>query len=254
MSSNIWTQCGARPNVPHHHGIAWRAVEDQHRIATRKLVDTNEEHELLEALIEGAKPRLPEGMPPALDYLLFTPFRYPPLRWGSRFGTRGQRGIWYGSEQIQTVLSEVGYYLLLFLDGTDAGPNLTPLYSKRTVFRVELDSNHAVDLTIAPFDRYQALISSKTQYRESQRLGGEMREAGIELFRYTSARDTMAGINVGLFSPAAFASKKPKQRQSWLAVASLAAVEFSRTEQRTQAFRVLRSDCEVDGRLPAPAL
>src|SRR5688572_31601001 len=36
-------------------------------ISTRKLVESNEEHELLEALIDGAKPRLPEGMPPGLE-------------------------------------------------------------------------------------------------------------------------------------------------------------------------------------------
>jgi hypothetical protein len=229
-------------------------VEDQHRIATRALVDSIEEHELLEALIEGAKPRVPEGMQAGLDYLLFTPFRYPPLRRGSRFGTRGERGIWYGSEQIRTVLSEVGYYRLLFLDGTDAAPHLTPLVTTLTVFQVELESSHAVDLKLGPFDAHGALISSKTTYADSQRLGRDMREAGIDLFRYPSARDTMAGINVGLFSPAAFAAKKPKRRQSWFAVADLAMVEFSRKDHKTETYRARRENYEVDGRLPAPAL
>jgi hypothetical protein len=254
MSSNIWTRCGAKPNVQHHRGIAWRVVEDQHRISTRKLVESNEEHELLEALIDGAKPRLPEGIPSGLDYLLFTPFRYPPLRHGSRFGTRAERGIWYGSEQIRTALSEVGYYRLLLLDGTDAARSLTPLYLTFTIFSVQLKSDHAVDLTMRPFDTYQALISSKTDYAASQRLGSDMREAGVDLFRYVSARDTIAGINVGIFSPTAFAAKKPARRQSWFGVASLDAVEFTRKDGAKRAsHRMVRTEYEVDGRLPAPA-
>jgi hypothetical protein len=254
MSSNIWTLCGARPNISHHRGIAWRVVEDQHRISTRKLVESNEEHELLEALIDGVKPRLPEGMARGLDYLLFTPFRYPPLRRGSRFGTRAQRGIWYGSEQIRTALSEVGYYRLLLLDGTDAAQSLVPLYLTFTVFNVQLKSDHAVDLTLRPFDTHEEAISSKTEYAVSQRLGSDMREAGVEMFRYISARDTFAGINIGLFSPAAFAAKKPKQRQSWFGVADLDSVEFTRKDgAKGGAYRLLRQQYEVDGRLPAPA-
>ena len=254
MSSSIWTQCGAKPNVARHRGVAWRAVEDQHRISTRKLVDSDEEHELLEDLIDETKPSLPEGLPQTLDYLLFTPFRYPPLQRGSRFGTRSEHGIWYGSEQIRTVFAEVGYYRLLFLDGTAAAPELTPLYLKFTVFNVDLKSDRAVDLTKAPFRAHHALISSKTDYVGSQRLGTAMRDHGVEVFRYVSARDTDAGVNIGLFSPSAFASKKPKQRQAWLGVASLDAVEFSRKDgEKGGPYHLLRTQYEVDGRLPAPA-
>jgi hypothetical protein len=254
MSSSIWTQCGAKPNVPRYRGVAWRAVEDQHRISTRKLVDSDEEHELLEALIDETKPAVLEKAPSGLDYLLFTPFRYPPLRMGSRFGTRSEGGIWYGSEQIRTAFAEVGYYRLLFLDGTEAASQLAPLYLKFTVFNVDLKSNRAVDLTKAPFHAHRAVISSKTDYVVSQRLGVDMRDAGVELFRYVSARDVSAGVNVGLFSPFAFASKKPKHRQSWLGVASLDAVEFSRKDgEKAGPFRLLRREYEVDGRLPTPA-
>src|SRR5260370_1119544 len=55
-----------------------------------------------------------------LDSLLFTPFRYPPLRHGSRFGSRYERGIWYGAETLRTAFAEVAYYRLLFLEGTEA--------------------------------------------------------------------------------------------------------------------------------------
>src|SRR5450631_122879 len=99
MSPSIWTLCAARFKQRKLSRRAWRAVEDQSVNATHKLVDSDAEQTLLEALIDGAKPPWPasERMR-GLHYLLSTPFRYPPLRHGSRFGTRAERGIFYGSE------------------------------------------------------------------------------------------------------------------------------------------------------------
>ena len=81
-------------------------VEAQHRISTRKLVDSDREQAVLEQLLESAKPPVPPASN-LLHYLLFTPFRYPPLPNGSRFGTRWDRGIWYGAETLATAFAEV---------------------------------------------------------------------------------------------------------------------------------------------------
>ena len=91
-------------------------VESQHLFSTRKLVDSEAEHRVLEELIEGHKPKGERG----LHFLLATPFRYPPLPHGSRFGTRGQHGIWYGAVEQRTAFAESAYYRLLFLEGTAA--------------------------------------------------------------------------------------------------------------------------------------
>ena len=91
---------------------------------------------LLEQLIEDVKP--PSGPPPGLHWLLFTPFRYPPLRHGSRFGTRAERGIWYGSRTRATAFAEKAYYLLLFLDGTAA--DLTPLETDVSIFQAAYET------------------------------------------------------------------------------------------------------------------
>src|SRR5207245_1032206 len=93
-------------------------VEAQHQVSTRKLVDTLEEQALLEELIDRAKP--PDSTRGRLHYLLSTPFRYPPLRHGSRFATRQERSLWYGSETRRTAFAEVAYYRLVFLEGTRA--------------------------------------------------------------------------------------------------------------------------------------
>ena len=85
---------------------ACRIVEAQHQYATRKLVDSDHEQYLLEQLIDAAKPPKPsESRFADLHYLLYSPFRYPPLPYGSRFGRRFERGIWYGAEHIDTVLA-----------------------------------------------------------------------------------------------------------------------------------------------------
>jgi len=167
-------------------------VEAQHQVSTRKLVDSAAEQALLEELIDNAKPR--DVTANAVHYLLSTPFRYPPLRSGSRFGTRRERGIWYGSEALVTAFAEVAYYRLVFLEGTKA--DLEPLTSQLTAFTVAARSTRAVDLVSPPFDRHRRTIASPTKYAESQALGMAMRSAGVELFRYPSARDTARGVNV----------------------------------------------------------
>ena len=92
MSSSIWTQCAGDSRQRPLRLSAWRVVEAQHQVSTRKLVDTLEEQSLLEDLIDAAKP--PDPTQGRLHYLLSTPFRYPPLRHGSRFGTRHEPGLW----------------------------------------------------------------------------------------------------------------------------------------------------------------
>ncbi len=126
MSSSIWTRCGDVSSRRLFAARAFRAVEAQHRISTRKLTDSDAEQVLLEELLEDSKPAV-TGELEGLHYLLFTPFRYPPLRHGSRFGVKTERGIWYGSQTLPTCFAEVAYYRLVFLEGTAA--DLSPLGS-----------------------------------------------------------------------------------------------------------------------------
>jgi RES domain len=230
-------------------------VEAQHVVSTRKLVDTLEEHELLEELIERQKPPAPVDKDFAgLHHLLATPFRYPPLRYGSRFGQRHERGIWYGSLSVPTALAEVAYYRLVFLDGTTA--NIAPI-AELTAFNAGFSSESAVDLTRAPFDRYMQQISSPTHYATAQELGTAMRGDGVELFHYRSARDRDGGTNLGLFTPRAFSGKRPgRELATWVCYATRLRVDFLRKNliSRREKLSFPRTDFEVGGVLPAPAL
>src|SRR5262249_32029932 len=139
MSSNIWTQCGAASNFRRLAANPWRVVEAQHLISTLKLVDTLDEQKLLEELIDRHKPARPNPPLPTVPgpgpllFLLFPPFRYPPLPHGSRFGTRGEPGIWYGSDELRTVFAEKAYYRFIFISGSKA--DLSPISVEQTAFR-----------------------------------------------------------------------------------------------------------------------
>ncbi len=224
-------------------------------VSTRKLVDTLEEQELLEELIEREKPPAPKDPDfVGLHPLLATPFRYPPLRYGSRFGQRNERGIWYGSLSVPTALAEVAYYRLVFLDGTAA--NIAPI-AELTAFTAGFASDSGVDLTRTPFDRFVQLISSPTHYDVAQGLGTAMRADGVEIFHYRSARDRGGGTNLGLFAPRAFSGKRPgRELATWVCYASRMRVDLLRKNlvSRREKLSFPRSDFEVGGVLPAPAL
>lgn len=252
MSSSIWTRCGGDSNLRLLSARPWRAVEAQHLVSTRKLTDSDAEQALLEDLLEASKPPAGEGVE-RLHYLLYTPFRYPPLRHGSRFGTRSERGIWYGSETLRTCFAEVAYYRLVFLEGTAA--ELAPLFVELTTFVARVRTRRGVDLARAPFEGFGSRISSPSRYDTPQRLGREMRADGVDAARYRSARDP-DGFNYALFSPRAFASRRPEKLETWIAVATREVVEISKKEHRRhrETLRFPRETFEVRGRLPAPAV
>jgi hypothetical protein len=251
MSSSIWTRCAGDSKVRPLRLSPWRVVESQHQVSTRKLVDTAAEQELLEELIERAKPvDVTHGK---IHYLLSTPFRYPPLRHGSRFGSRHEQGIWYGSESLPAAFAEVAYYRFVFLEGTSA--DLEGLTTELTAFRVHAHSQRGIDLVGQPFDRHRRTIASPSKYTESQSLGAAMRAAGVELFRYPSARDPDRGANAAAFTPGVFGKAKPRDFETWVCHATREWVELTKRDffaRDRQAFT--RDAFLVDGLLPAPAV
>ena len=251
MSFSIWTRCAGDSELRPLRVSPWRVVEAQHQVSTRKLVDSTEEQILLEELIDSVKP--PDVTGGRLHYLLFTPFRYPPLPHGSRFGGRHDRGIWYGSMELRSAFAEVSYYRLLFLEGTHAA--LGTVTTALTAFKATVRTMRGIDLTSAPFDAYRSKVSSPVSYDASQALGGEMRAAGVEAFRYSSARDTEGGVNVGVLAPTVFGKSKPKAFETWYCAASRERIDLTRGDYLTRRdFAFLRAQFLVNGMLPSPAV
>jgi len=253
VSQSIWTQCGSSSSRVRVELTAWRVVESQGVTSTRRLVDTDEEQRVLDALIDRAEPPVTADLA-GLHPLLSTPLRHAPGRGGSRFATRTERGVFYAARELPTFLTDVAYGRLVFLAGTAA--RLGPLRTQHTAFQVSLRSSWAVDLTRPPFAAHARRLSSLTDYAAAQQLGREMRQAGIQLALYESARDPERRAAVAVFSPAAFASSRPlPHAQEWRCWVDATRCELRRIAVDlgpTQTVR--RADLLVGGALPAPGV
>lgn len=232
-------------------GSLWRIVESQSQVATTALVDNLEEQALLEQLIETSKPPMVDEYGAELPghYLLTTPFRYPPLRWGSRFGRRHEPAIYYGSRKIDTALAESAYYRLLFWEGM-AEPPGDHLVSQHEMFSAGFACKPGVRLMHPRFSVWQDILASKSSYSATQLLGTMMREHSIQGFEFRSARCQQHGANIGLFSPGALCSREPESRQPVLCETTGDAVRYRGANWLKTFGRV---QFVVDGRLPAPA-
>lgn len=252
----IWKSTNGINSITSTKSNTYRIVEDQSKSTTRKFVDTALEHELLEKLLDESKPSIKyyddEKDFHHLHYLLYTPFRYPPLKWGSRFGTRWERGLLYTSDNLNTAMCEKAFYKLAFLNASDG--NIGGKTLPCTVFKVALNSKRFVDLCTVPFASFINQISDKQSYRFSQPLGTAMRTDNIECFQYASAR-TSDGNNFGVFTPKAL-GKNAQLEKSFVyynCYATKEVVEFTPKHSTHAANHVF--DIEqflVKGKLPLP--
>ncbi|WP_276665713.1 RES family NAD+ phosphorylase [Thalassolituus oleivorans] len=252
----IWQRCHGAQQIKLVEGVLYRLVESQEEIATNGYVDTLEEQAVLEDLLDQAKPAYGDlnhqGNLDDYHYLLKTPFRYPPLPWGSRFGRRHELGILYGGRGIEVTLAESAFYRFIFWFSIDAEPIKASIKSQHQLFSVEYNSQSGVQLHAPEFSAEQSLLTHVTNYHACQNLGSAMREAGVEAFEYTSARDPERGICVGLFNLAPLATKEPKSKANWFCEVSARRVAFRESESSDViAFAV--DDFLVDGEFPRPA-
>jgi RES domain len=250
VTSDIWSACRSAAEAIVLEGAVWRLVESQEQVATNSLVHTLAEQALLEQLIESTKPAPPPAAA-GLHYLLLTPFRYPPLRYGSRFGRRTEPSLYYGSRGTQTVLAESAYYRFVFWSGMETAPD-EPLNTRHTVFCTDVRTARGLRLQEPPFAEFADRIRDRSHYDSTQALGTAMRESGIEAFEYCSARDEEGGINVALFSPAALASRRPHHQVEWLCETRAQTVRFYSHEAHELRQFPLQQFL-VDGALPTPA-
>lgn len=210
----MWTPGALSSEARAWSGIVWRVVESQSRASTMRLVDTLEDQEILEGLLEDNKPPLPPGCED-LHYLLATPFRYAPYPEGSRFRRAGQpEGAFYASADIRTALAELAFHRLLFYrESPDAALPRTPV--EHTGFSVGCATERLIDLTLPPLDRDAEIWTARNDYTGCQALADAARSAGVGALRSCSVRDPEAGYNVTLLTPAAFRDAAPREQQTW---------------------------------------
>lgn len=250
--SEIWQACEGTSQIKKLSVTATRIVESQEQVATMALADSLEEQQILEALLDATKPPQPPNSE-AYHYLVMTPFRYPPLPNGSRFGTRARTGIFYASLKLRTVLAECAYYRLVFWNGMEIPPPKQRLVTEHTTFDITVDTAQGITLNKHPFEQYLEVISHPSDYRMTQTLGEAMRDAEVEAFTYLSARDEQQGANIAVFSLSAITSKNPLKDQQWLCATQAERVSFVQLHSRNSGFTFPIEQFLYSGKLPQPA-
>ena len=245
----------AKHIASYEHEI-YRIAEGQHYVSTRSLVDNSEEHEILEAVLDASKPIAPvRNARGDLHYLLYTPFRYPPLKSGGRFHTRIEQSIFYGSEELKTAMAEVAYGRFLFMQHSHA--EFEPMHVPYTHFLAKVKSLKSLLLKSTPFIKHRDILSHPSSYVASQTLGARMRKENVELFTYCSARN-QDGVNVGLFSVEAFQQNQPVKGKDvhWSVYISADTVEFKRlhfTDNAKESHVFRHAEFCVDGKFQEAA-
>lgn len=232
-------------------GTFYRLVESQEQIASRSLVNGDlQKQALLEEMLEPTKPPRIPGTE-HLDYLLATPFRYPPLRHGSRYGKTYEPSLLYGGLSKSTTFAECAYYRWYFYFDMAEPPS--SLSSQHTLFQANYLSSKGIALQHEPFVHDRAALTDKQDYRLTQALGTIMRDAGVEMFEYPSARDPHKGDNVALLTPQALSSDTPYNRASWLCSTDQHKVVYSYKGAPVEVYQFAINDFLLGGKFPTPA-
>jgi hypothetical protein len=212
MSFGTWTPHAVASESKPCAVPLWRAVEAQHVVATRALVDSIAEQEILESVLEDSKPPVPSRCA-GLDYLLYTPFRYPPPSHGSRFRSYDDPGVWYGAEAVRTSCAELGYWRWRFVTDSHGLARLDGV--PHTIFQA-VARGEAVDLRGKPFVRDERMWSNPEDYRGCQALARASRTAEVQIIRYASVRDPEHGGCGAVLDGQVFSNTGGvRQRQSW---------------------------------------
>ncbi len=230
----------------------FRVAESQQKVATNTLVDTLEEQKLLEDMLDRVKPRIPKDCE-HFDYLIYTPFRYPPLKHGSRFGKKIHPSLFYGSINLEAAFAELAYYRFVYYDGMMVVPKKKQKVTQHTSFRIDAQTKKGLALTELPFSQYKNTISDPASYVISQKIGEEMREHGVEVFNYYSAR-AVNEVNVGIFTCSAIASQKPSVLKHWSCITRQDRVTIRSLDDRWHNLSFEFDQFLVKGKLPSPAI
>ena len=157
----IWDECKGTKYIEPIRGTLLRLVESHAEVATLGYVDTLEEQAVLEALLEGTESSYPADCA-GMHYLVKAPFRKAPLKWGSRFGRRHERGIFYGGLSIGSTLAESAYYRFIFWFSMNAVPPKPRITTRHSLFEADYRTEVGVKLHRPLFDVHRPALTDPT--------------------------------------------------------------------------------------------
>jgi hypothetical protein len=184
-------------------------VETQHIAATMRLVDSADELQMLEDMLENSKPLLPPQAS-GLHYLLAAPFRYVPQT-GSRFRAVNSPGIWYGADDAYCACAEIAYWRQRFLLES-VGLMKQSISTEHSMYEAMVQGR-ALDLLSHPWVLAQALWMHPGDYTETQKLATLVRDSQTEVtwIRYASVRAT-DHVCAAVFDPSSLTMVTPDGR------------------------------------------
>ena len=248
--SFTWYGISIEDHIQPLSGRGYRLVENQEEIASTEIVTTLEEQAILEEMLETlSKPKLRSGTE-SLNYLLSTPFRYPPLQNGSRFGTKQEPSLFYGGTTVDVTLCEGAYYRFFFYHDMEDPPIDGALKSQHTLFDFSYQTGAGIKLQGSPFDSHRIILRDPANYTETQALGSGMRETEIKAFEYISARDTNMGINIALYDETPLTCIGPINTSACLCQTEIDKVTYS-IDGKIASFSIRQF--QVHGILPNPS-
>lgn len=212
--------------ITHRTMAAWRGVEAQHVVSTMRLVDTVQEQDVLEQLLEGSKPALPEVAQPK-HYLLATPFRYRPAH-PSRFRPANAKGQWYGAQTVYGACAEVAYWRHRFILDS-AGLLDQVLLTEHSLFQGIL-AGVSIDLMEPPWLQARAQWTHGSDYRATQSVAAQAQGRNVQWLSYESVRAPGVRCAVafdvnGLYEPQ---PSLESSIQRWVCKATRSSVMFTR--------------------------
>lgn len=247
--SEIWNEVGGPEFIRPIKGDGFRLVEYQETVATTEIVSTLEKQSVLEDMLDQiSKPPYHPGTG-HLHYLLSTPFRYPPLAYGSRFGGRFESSLFYSGTSEYVTLCESAYYRFFFYHDMEVSPPSGLLQTQHTIFSFRYKTDSGIKLQSPPFNKKEHILRHPADYKSTQALGRAMRDDGIKGFEYCSARDLNGGINVAFYDATPLTSIKPHNKRACLCQTTSLEVVFSLDREIT---RFALEQFLVNGSLPRP--
>ena len=225
-----------------------RIVETQEYAATTSIVDDLEEQAILEQILDDFKPNYADNTQD-LHYLISTPFRYPPLKYGSRFGSITEPSFFYASESISTCLAEAAFYRFYLIDGTEP-PFPKMIQSEHSLFFVQVLSTKTLDLTQISNVQIQKQLTDPESYTLTQQVGQHARKLSADLIRYFSARSQEQGINVAIGKHTIIQSEKPEDKVEYICQLDPQTGILRFSQPRTFPVMFTREQFLVDGQLP----
>lgn len=234
--------------LSHYQQQVCRIVETQEYSGSLSLVDNLDEQSVLELILDDYKPPYAEGSKER-HYLISSPFRYPPLEYGSRFGSVIEPSYFYASESVESCLAEAAFYRFMLVDGTVL-PYQKTITSKHDLFYVNAESANAIDLCNIKQSAILNELSHPSSYLISQSIGKHCRNKGATLLRFYSARSEQQGINVAIDNHSVITSTVPLNITPYICELDCQQnkVRFSAPRNFPVSFQ--RSQFEVNGQFP----